>query len=239
LGAAAAGARSVEHTSDYSPRGPSCVPAAPAVERCVTSLMPFFHKRLEGKSRCPEDDELLTTMLKGMRGMLGNKSYKFYMTTAFLLSTDGSGNLKGTISFSPAVASFSEWAALAALFDEGRARSSRLIVTSSFGPTSSAVIMSIALAVDRDNLSTTPSSYVTVMRLAGANAHHPYQPSRFVRKHVVTKTRDYCRTVTPATQDPPAGFVGAWVYFGDRTGTNSTDYLRGTLYVVGQFRNRA
>lgn len=171
------------------------------------------------------------------------KTYRFRMSATFAMTTNGSGVILGFQSFSPSVSSFNEWTALSALFDEVRGITNQLTMVSSFGGTSTAIVLPIALAPDFRTINTTPSSATAVNRLAESDiivgglltANRP-------RKKIVRYPSGvgWASVDTPAVASPPAGLIGQWSFAGQIiAGTVSITYMYCFMDNLVQFRCRA
>jgi len=194
------------------------------------------------RMRIPEEKVLeARTLLRSF--FPAGKTYRFRMTATFALTTNGGGVILGFQSFSPAVSSYNEWTALSALFDEVRGIKVHCTMVSSFGGTSTAIVLPICFAPDYSNINTTPASAAIVNRLA---------ESDIVVGGLLTNNKPRCKTAilpsdvafcdvaTPATVSPYAGLVGAWVFAGQIiAGTPSITYFYCFMDTLAAFRMRA
>jgi hypothetical protein len=179
-------------------------------------------------------------LLKGMRSLFGsNREYLFELHNTSQQVTSGGGALAMFQSCSPAVESFSEWSALSALFDEVKLHSSR-IEWLALGVY--ATQMSMMMAFDEQNLTSVPTSFLQVFRLAGSRGFHGVMcdngSGRHTRKHKALP-RTWCSVATPATQSPLGGMVGAWVYYNGNVGPASTVVALVNFVAVARLRCRA
>lgn len=172
-----------------------------------------------------------------------NKSYRFRMTATFAMTTNGSGVILGFQSFSPAVSSYNEWTALSALFDEVKGLANQLTLVSSFGGTSTAIVLPIALAPDYITINTTPASAASVNRLAESEILvggllTPNKP----RVKICHLPGDllWATTATPAVASPPSGCIGQWSFAGQIiAGSNSITYFYCFMDYLVALRMRA
>jgi len=183
-------------------------------------------------------------LVAAMRGLFpSGKIYDFGIHVSQTLATIAGGVFVQSTNWSPAITTYSEWAALAALFDEVKLRSSHLEITSAFGPTSTAIIFQIVVAPDPDSTATT---FTTAQRLAESEVIHCYNmaglgsPGRFRKSYHVRQDRPWAQTGTPAgASGTPAGCFGQWVYCSNIVGTASTNYIFVTVQNVVRLRIRA
>jgi len=193
----------------------------------------------KGVSAITYPPELVGTM----RGMFpAGRSYAFQIHGSATLQATGGGVISFAFPFSPLVSSFSEWTALAALFDEVRLIRSKMTWTSGLTNASTTIPTQVCVAPDLiANTAVTPS-FTAVQRLAesreiglgpfmehGMNAHFAVRiPGRI-----------YATTAAPATTSPPAGCVGAWVWASAVVTTASAYYGFISVRNVVKLRMRA
>jgi len=184
-------------------------------------------------------------VLAAMKGMFGSgKVYTFQLHASTPQAASVAGAFLVNFPWSPAVTSYSEYAALAALFDEVKIRSSRLYWSASVGwGLVAATPMQLALAPDNVTINTAPSSFTAVQRLAESvvfNSNIPQLNGGLtIRKTHKIPSREYCSTATPAVASPPAGCVGQWSCASGNTGTNSFIYAYLAMTNTFAFRSRA
>jgi hypothetical protein len=179
-----------------------------------------------------------------MRGLFrAGKTYDFLLHANGTIATAAiTGTFTGnSANWSPAVTSFSEWTALAALFDEVVLRSSHFAVTSAFGPTSTSIIIQVVIAPDIDTVN--PSTFTPIQRIAESEVFHCYNmsttPGRFTKVHRI-RGRPYATTAIPAgASGTPSGCLGQWVFAQNIAGTPSINYFFYTMENVVRLRNRA
>lgn len=191
-------------------------------------------------------------VLKVVRGMFpAGKTYRFDMVSNTTIATVGSGVLNQAITLSPAVASYAEWPALSALFDEVQLLHADIQLMPQVGDNgqnlnsgtvSNSIVSAVALGCDYENLVTAPASYAAVLRLAKSA-----QVARTIGdRSGVTEMRfrpsgdrPFARTVNPATQDPPTGCVGSYSIATASALSASTTYYYVTVRAVVTLRNRS
>lgn len=184
------------------------------------------------------------SLLSVMRGLFpSGRSYLFMIHSSATLQATAGGVISSSINFSPAVTTFAEWSALAALFDEVKLVSSHLTWTTGLTPVATATPTQICLAPDLiSNAASTPS-YTAVQRLAESREFGmgPFMTSGSSEhaKIRIPLHREFATTATPATTSPPAGCCGAWVWASAVVTTNSTYYAFISLRNVVRLRMRA
>lgn len=186
-----------------------------------------------------------TELLTAMRGLFpSSRCYDFEIHGSATLATIGGGVFNTNVGWNPASTTFAEWTALAALFDEVKLVSSRLDLTSAFGPTSSAIIFQVAVAPDFDGSAGGTPSFTAVQRLAESEYIHCYNlgrggPGRF-RKTTIIRDRPFALTSTPGgASGTPSGCIGDWALASNIVGTASINYLFAIIKNVVRLRNRA
>jgi hypothetical protein len=167
------------------------------------------------------------------------KEYAFLFTgTVIPYPTDASGNILATASFSPAVASFPEWSALAALFDEVKLTHAEQRFV---GGASSLKNVGLVFGYNPNNVSTTPASATAVTNLASSELVSSYttDPVLWSREFTIPRERAWAETTVPAVASPPAGCVGTVdIANGGASGTVSSTYIYGLTKIAVLFRNR-
>jgi len=194
-------------------------------------------------------------VLRAVRGMFpSGKAYSFDMFASTAVGTGSAAYIASTLSISPAVVSYAEWPALAALFDEVKLVKASLLFIPLVGSdgqtftsaTATKVLLSaIICGANHDNINTSPASYAAVGRLAkSANVIRCIgdtsgQSSVFTL--TPAKGLVWARTATPAILDPPSGVLGSFDLASDAT-TNlsmTTVYYKNTLRTTIVLRNRS
>jgi len=180
-------------------------------------------------------------LLAAFRGMFGSsRTYDFQLHQVLTVSSSAGGGVLGFTAISPSVASYGEWSALSALFDECKASSTSIRWGSAILPSSTA--SPFHMAVDEQNLNTDPVSYLSVYRIANSkNFTHPQceggsgmhkQTHRFA-------SRSWCAVSVPYSTSPIGGFIGCWVYANGSLLPASTAMAIVSSITVGKFRCRA
>jgi len=204
-------------------------------ETRVTSEVKGLGSKLSSETKVVYPPELVLAL----RGMFpSTRVYEFQLHQVLTVQTSVGLSTLGFVAISPSVASYGEWTALAALFDEVHAVSTSI----NWVPTTAQSIP-MMLAVDEQNLSTDPSSYLSVYRLAGSrNWDHQYgdNGSGIHRQRHKFTTRLWCTTAVPYSTSPIGGMIGCWVY------GNGTTFSTGSVPVAvvssvtrAKFRSRA
>jgi len=179
-------------------------------------------------------------LLQGLRGLFrAGHEYTFRIHASGNWATSGGGVFAPqTADWSPAVTTFSEWTALAALFDECKLKRSTLSLTSAFGPTSTAIVFQVAVAPEfGPALATT---FTPISRLAESQYLHPVLDFRTKRIRARVPPRDWATTGTPAgASGMIAGCLGRFVAASNIVGTVSINYLFWALENDVAFRMRA
>jgi hypothetical protein len=194
-------------------------------------------------------------VLRAMRGLFpAGKAYQFDMVAFTSIGTPSATFIASTLPISPAVATYSEWASLASLFDEVKLVKAKLLFMPMVGSngqslassTSTMVTVSaFVCGVNHDNISSSPASYAAVARLAksanvvrcvGDTAGTVTTMSFSAPRGLI-----WARTVTPAVQDPPAGVLGSFDFASDPASVLNvtTVYYKNMLRTTVALRNRA
>lgn len=183
----------------------------------------------------------LVTALRGL--FSSSKGYTFEMHQVLDVSSSAGGGTLGFVALSPSVASYGEWTALAALFDEVKGLSTSISWNNALQPTVAAVTpATICMAVDEQDLSTDPSSTLAVYRLAGSQvfvSQFAAGGSGTHHMHRQLASRYWCDTATPFSQSPIGGLIGCWVYGNDGLFPASTVVAHVFSKTVARFRCRA
>jgi len=161
---------------------------------------------------------LMEFLRNALRGMFSSgREYVIQVHQAGNIQSDAGGGTVGFVAISPSVASYGEWSALAALFDEVKAHSTQLTLacTQTLQVAAGKVMPSMVVAIDEQDLSTDPSSYISVFRLAGSRAFNGMLctgGSGCQRFSHTFASRSWCDTAVPYSQSPIGGMIGCWVY---------------------------
>jgi len=181
-------------------------------------------------------------LLQALRGMFGaGRVYSFQLTASSTQAASGGGVISGYFSWDSG--NYSEWSALSALFDECRLRSSRLLWSTSYGPTSSAIIVQIALAPNF-RLSGTSQTFTPVIRLAESTEFTIDKPGRYgestLRKSVrMPRGRLWAFTTSTTSSTLDCGLNGQWSFASNIVTTPSINIAFLVQKNVVQFRCRA
>jgi len=178
-------------------------------------------------------------LLVALRGAFpSSRTYTFQVHQSLGVSTSAGNATLGFVAISPSVASYSEWSALSALFDEVKAVKTNiewLPITAQAVP--------MCMAIDEQNLNTDPASFVSVYRLAGSKTWtHQYGDKGNGRHHQSHRfaSREWCDTSVPYSQSPIGGCIGCWVYAnGILFSTASVQIATVNSITVMKFRCRA
>jgi len=182
-------------------------------------------------------------LLSAMRGLFkASRTYDFEIHVSVSLATIAGGVFNTSVSWNPAAVTFSEWSALAALFDEVTLRRCQMDLTSAFGPTSTGIIFQVAVAADHDASSGATPTFTTVQRLAESELIHPYllgnHPGYF--RKLAHPRRPYALTGTPGgAAGTPSGCLGQWDFASNIVGTATINYMFLAMKNVVRLRNRA
>jgi len=199
-----------------------------------------------------KDVKLSDEIIRTARGLFSStKTYRFRMHSVSAISSDSSGNLKGTFSCDPATTTFSEWSTLILLFDEAKLLATSFhwvafmstsgVNEATNGTTSTTPHYSagaaVAIGFRPDQIATTPSSITAVFRLPAFKLFNIYQPHI---KAVVRKlpSRTWSEVTTPSPLHPIGGMAGCWEYMAATTVNNSVQYCTQFLSVDVAFRSR-
>jgi len=155
-------------------------------------------------------------LVAAFRGLFrSGREYDFQMHQVLTVSSSSGGGTLGFVAISPSVASYGEWSALAALFDECVGVSSQIDWCTLYQSSAFNTVSDMALAFDEQNLSTDPASYLAVYRLAESQTFVSQLGAggsgRHTQRHRMA-TRYWCATSTPYSVSPIGGLIGCWVY---------------------------
>lgn len=184
-------------------------------------------------------------LIKVFRGLFGgSNSYRFMIHSSSPQAADVAGAIKGAYSWNPATATYAEWSALSALFDEVAMISSELTWTANVVPTSTTIPAQISIAPDFVNDGTAPTGFTAVNRLAGSQefgylANLNSNGSSTIKFHVRTVNRLYASTATPSSATPPAGCRGQWSWASSNAVNASVIYAQTTIRNIVNLRCRA
>lgn len=181
-------------------------------------------------------------LLQALRGMFGaGRIYAFQLSVSSTQAASGGGVVGGYLGWDGAF--YSEWSALSALFDECRLRSSQLTWSTSYGPTSSAIICQIALAPNF-RLTGTVQTFTPIVRLAESIEFTIDKPGRYGESTLRRKCRvprgrlwAYTSSTTSSTLD--CGMNGQWSFASNIVTTPSINICFTVMKNVVQFRCRA
>jgi hypothetical protein len=228
------------------------VPKQISVALLHNAIRGILNNSIETKD--PRKPVLDLDVVAAFRSMFpAGKTYRFDMVTETRVGADGSGSMTQTLSISPAVVSYNEWPALSALFDEVKLVSSKVIFIPLVGSDGSGltgaavavrpIIGAVACGPNYNNISTGPSGYVGVLRLA-ESVNILRLAGENLPGVVMLKPRTdlpYARTSTPAILDPPCGVLGSFdvAQQGGVALTPSFVYYSNVLRTTVVLRNRA
>jgi len=229
-------------------RSAVAMPRRLATSRLNDAVMMLMNNQLPAGPYAPKGvlnfPPELVTLARGL--FQADKVYNFEMHASGTDASIGGGVLQFSHSWSPATTSFAEWSALSALFDEVCLRSTEIVVTSAFGPTSTAIVVQMAVAPDSTATSGATPSFTTVQRLAESEFYHcawmQGGSGSFKKKHSLPKdSRPYAQTSAPhgPSSSPPCGCLGSWAFASSIVGTASINYQFWTMKEVVALRSRA
>lgn len=185
-------------------------------------------------------------LVAALRGMFSSsRVYKFQLHQALTVSSSAGGGTLGFVAISPSVASYGEWSALAALFDEVKAISTSIkwaSVLVSGGSGGAVTNAPMCMALDQQDLSTDPASYLAVFRLASSREYVSQLGgggSGLHSQSAVFTTRGWCDTAVPYSTSPMGGMIGCWVYGNGALFPVSTAVAVVSSYTIAAFRSRA
>lgn len=208
------GARSSELFPSYSPsvQVEDAIRGLRNNETRVTSEV----KGLAGKISMSTKVSYPAELLAAFRGLFGStREYDFQMHQVLSVASSSGGGTLGFVAISPSVASYGEWTALAALFDEVKGISTSISWCTLYQPAAFATVTDMVLALDEQNLSTDPASYLSVFRLAGVKTFVSQLGDGGSGRHMQTHrfaSRAWCATPVPYSTSPMGGLIGCWVY---------------------------
>jgi hypothetical protein len=208
-------------------------------ETRVTSEVKGVAGKVSSETRVTYPAELVAAF----RGLFGaNRTYDFQLHQVLNVVSSAGGATLGFVAISPSVASYAEWTALAALFDECKGMSSHIDWNTAIPVGSVVQLPTVILAFDEQNLSSDPASTLAVYRLAESKTFVPQLSTggsgqfRLDRKFT---SRSWCNTSTPYSQSPVGGLIGCWVYGNSQLFTVTTTVAVISSITRARFRNRA
>jgi hypothetical protein len=180
-------------------------------------------------------------VLAMLRGMFpSDKSYRFQIHANATITSSGAGVVQNGSPASPNVATYSEWAALAALFDECK------LVKSTLGVTSSGLLtkpIPLWIAFDRVTSTGTGVGFGNVQRLAQSKAIQSNNMDRGSARHTqrvsISPLRLFATTLLPTSTSSDIGMNGQWDISGQDSTAISTIVCYLDIENVVVFRNRA
>jgi len=182
-------------------------------------------------------------LILALRGMFSaQRNYDFQLHQVLDVVSSTGGSTLGFVAISPSVASYGEWSALAALFDEVKALSTSIAWHSTTVVTALGGDPAIALALDQQDLSTDPSSALAVYRLAGSKTFTAALATGGSGKFAMAArfgSRGFCTTAVPYSTSPMGGMIGCWVYGNDGLYPVSTTVAHVFSKTIARFRSRA
>lgn len=198
----------------------------------------------EKGARCEVRTSYPSELLLAFRAMFGaGKVYRFMLHSSNTLASSAGGVVGANFAWSPALSSFGEWTALAALFDEVRLNSSHLTWTTAFGPTSTAIIAQISLAPDFVNNGVT-STFTPITRLAQSiefsiDKPGPAGASTLHRSARVPRGRLWAMTASTTSTTSDIGCNGQWSWASNIVTTVSINYAFIVVRNIVSLRCRA
>jgi hypothetical protein len=184
-----------------------------------------------------------TEVLATLRGLFpSNKTYRFQIHAYGTITSSAGGVIGTAVSSSPLVITYSEWAALSALFDECKLLTTKLGITSSALPANKAVPLWIAY--DHVTSSGVAPGFGNVQRLAESKAINSLfmdgGSGRHMQSAHIAPSRLYAGTSAPIVSAGfDCGMNGQWDIVGQDTTGNSLPVGYYDIEHVVSFRNRA
>jgi len=217
---------------------PVCLIAKAILALMNTSVKSWDENKGVSSMTTEFDNDVLTTM----RGMFpSNKTYRFQVHTNSTISSSGAGVVQVASPANPAVVTYAEWSALAALFDECK------LIRSQLGLTSSSLVASKAIplwiAFDHVTSTAVGTGFGNVQRLAGSKCINSLWMNggggRHIQSTSIAGTRLYASTASTTSTSSDIGLNGQWDISGQDNTTNSVVVAYGDVCNVISFRNRA
>jgi hypothetical protein len=172
-----------------------------------------------------------------------SRTYDFQIHNSTAQGTSGAGAILSYMPWSPALITYVEWSALAALFDEVKLLASHMTWTGI--ALSSTIPCQISLAPDYATNGSTPSSFTTVMRLAESAEFSSHLGSSsggsttIIRVAKPPRGRPYAPTSAPAGTGPITGCCGQWSFANSTASTASVSIANVVLRNIVRLRMRA
>jgi hypothetical protein len=181
-----------------------------------------------------------------------NKEYRFRMHSSSIsqITSSGGGTLLGTIPVNAADTSYSDFSALALLFDELRLSRVRIrimpLIGSNFnenvGTSATIISPNILMAFSPMNRNTIPGGAPIVYRQSTVFSFNPSLGngirSTLVKSFSPEKGRLWCTTGSVYVQSPAAGMLGSFDYCADISASASVGYFSYILEADVDFRVR-
>jgi hypothetical protein len=183
--------------------------------------------------------------LAAFRGLFrSDKGYKFQVHQNGTMTSSGAGVLAVSVPTNNTTGpTISEWAALAALFDECKLMHTQLGITTGFGPGTSAIPVACCIAFDHANSSSSAPGFGNVQRLAESRfvalQYLDGGSGRHVQSARVSRSRLFGLTAAPTSTSSDVGMNGEWYVSSQDTTTVSTKLGWFDVESVVLFRNRA
>jgi len=169
----------------------------------------------------------------------GNKTYRFRLTRNATLVTSGAGSMNLSTSLYPS--QFDQYAALAALFNQARLRSTRITYTGMIAPGVTTVAQgSFCSAMDPSNSALIAPSYTYTLatRLPKCKVFSLIQSKWPVSNFYKFGPRPWSTiTASASGSDPIGGVEGAWIHSINATVGASATYLSYLIICDYEFRN--
>jgi hypothetical protein len=181
-------------------------------------------------------------LVAAFRGLFpASREYDFQMHQVLTVSSSAGGATLGFVALSPTVASYGEWSALSSLFDEVKGISSSIDLCTTQLTTNAIGVQDMVLALDEQNISSVPASYLSVFRLAESKTFcAPLGTGGSGRHRQVRRLtpRTWCQTSAPASTSPMGGLAGCWVYGNSGLFPVSIAVFTASSITTARFRNR-
>jgi hypothetical protein len=200
-------------------------------------------KGINGKVTMESKVSYPAELVAAFRGLFpASKEYLFQLHQVLTISSSAGGGTLGFVAISPSVASYGEWSALAALFDEVKGVSTSIDLVTNQLTTNAIGVQAMVLALDEQNLSTDPASYLSVYRLSESKTFAASLGDNGSGRHVQSRrftSRSWCNTATPYSTSPIGGLIGCWVYGNSGIFPASVSAFTASSWTAAMFRNRA
>jgi len=242
---------------DKTPKGPiishelsSCEESKISKQIVICPVMQAIQSLYNNSTRLVSETKLGTSVkivfnpevLATLRGLFpSTRTYGFQIHASATISSSGAGVVQVASPASPAVVTYSEWAALAALFDECVLLRSTLGLTSAYNTTARAIPLHIAF--DHVTSTAVGAGFGNVQRLAESRVINsllmPGGSGRWRKSISIARTRLFALTSSPTSTTSDIGMNGQWDISGQDTTANSVVVAYADVENVVQFRNRA